>query len=178
MEKINVEKSTVLTNNTEDLKVAAFGYLNKDGYFSHLQDFSQYRQGNLEAVTITSSTKHPYRNRHDSLNEYEYFIPKDKVVFESEEPEEPKKYYRPFKTVGELLDSTEVVKYLKFRSKCGDTYYLSYNGYEIDKFGTIYIHLGSLSFTLHELFDSYEYSDDTQWLPFGVECEKDEAEYM
>lgn len=173
MKKINVSKSLIFGDKIEDLK-KSFEYLNGEGFFSNYKDFSDYKDGILKMIKVSDDSGYPYVNKYNS-NGFDYFIPKSKAVFESEEPE---KYYKPFKTVGELLDSTEVVKYLKFRSKSGDTYNLAYNGYEIDKFGTIYIHLGSLTFTLQELFNSYEYSDDTQWLPFGVECEKDEAEYM
>lgn len=167
MEKINVEKSTVFANNTEDLKVAAFECLNKDGYFSHLQDFSQYRQGNLEAVTITSSTEHPYRNRHDNLNEYEYFIPKDKVVFEGE----PKRY-RPYKGIAELpFVIGNIIRYRKKHS-CNE-----YKGmviaiehqkdypYDVEN-----IIIGGVSVTPQELFDNYELLDkDSQYKPFGFE---------
>jgi len=179
MKKINTNKSVIYGNGISDLKKSS-KYLNEEVYFSNFSDFSEYKEGILKSVKMSYGAGYSYGNGCDNQN-YNYFIPKDMVAF----GDEPKKYYKPFKTIGELLDSTglvfhqypNTVQYLEFRSNCGDTYYLSYNGYEIDKFGTVYIHLGSLTFTLKELFNSYEYtSDGIKWLPFGVECEKDEVE--
>lgn len=188
MKKINVSKSTVFGNKIEVLgnscKIEylkkSLDYINKECYFSDFQDFSDYKEGILKMVKVSDDVGYPYECMNNG-HHYKYFIPKDKVVFESAELE---KYYKPFKTIYECLSNTGLehsnkVQFLEFRSKCGDVYNLAYNGYEMDKFGTIYIHLGSLTFTFQELFDYYEYTPDgSVWLPFGVKCEKDEAEYM
>lgn len=179
MKKINVDKSLVFDRRMESLK-ASLGYINQEGYFSEYDDFSEYKEGTLASVLISDNVGHPYENGVNVYN-YHYFIPKRNVVFEDDEPI---KYYRSFKTIGEFLtnvglkDESEKVQFLEFRSMAsGDVYNITYNGYEIDKFGTVYVHLGSHIFSLQELYQYHEYAlNSFEWLPFGIECEKDKAE--
>lgn len=187
MSKIDVSKSAIFGKKIEVLgngcKIEyirkSLDYLNKECYFSDFQDFSDYKEGILKMIKVSDDIGYPYESMNDG-HHYKYFIPKDKVVFEIEES---KKYYRSFKTVEEFLNhvglkNSDKVQFVEFHSRHSNSRYrLVYNGYEIDTFGVAYIHLGSMSFTLNELFNNYEYTlNGSEWLAFSVECEENEAE--
>lgn len=167
MKKIDTKNSLIF-----DAKMAkaSLEYIGEDGYFSNFEDLSVCINGALKSVLVGDDVGHPYASMYDG-HCYSFFIPQSKAVF----IEEPAKKYRPFKDIGDfvshmcLRDSGEV-QFLKFRSKGGARYYLAYNGYEIDTSGDVYIHFGSVAFTLNELFTHYEYElNGLEWLPFGVE---------
>lgn len=169
MKKINVEKSTVFERNISSLK-ESLDHLEEEGFFSDFEGFTDYKEDILRSVLVAVNAGYPYEGECNGDN-YKYFIPKSLAVFE--EPEEKK--YRPYKDFAEfanhmgLRDSNEV-QFLEFRSKnCSNRYNLAYNGYEVDKFGVAYIHLGSLTFTFDELFNNYEYElNSFELVPFGV----------
>lgn len=187
MRKIDVSKSAIFG---KKIKVLGNGcrieyirksldYLDKECYFSDFQDFSDYKEGILKMIKVSDDIGYPYESMNDG-HHYKYFIPKDKVVFEVEEPQ---KYYRSFKSVEEFLNhvglnNSDKVQFIKIRSiHSKSQYYLLYSGNEIDTFGVAYIHLGSMAFTLKELFDNYEYTfNNSEWLSFSIECEENEAE--
>lgn len=168
MKKIDTKNSLIF-----DAKMAkaSLEYIGEDGYFSNFEDLSVCINGALKSVLVGDDVGHPYASMYDS-HCYSFFIPQSKAVF----IEEPAKKYRPFKDIGDfvshmcLRDSGEV-QFIGFRSKdCTSRYDLAYNGYELDMFGVAHIHLGSLTFTLYELFNNYEYElNSFEWVPFGVE---------
>ena len=178
MKKIDIEKSTVYTRDrNEDLSQCVL-LLGKKGYFSDHEDFSTYQYGTLTEVRCwLNSCTLPFVLKDDEgeWNSFRYFIPEESVVFKKQEPK-----YRLYEDVAEFANSvglrdSDKVQFLRIRSKNGNYQcYLAYNGYEIDTFGTVHIHLGAIAFTFNELFNSYEYTlDSIEWKPFGVLNEED-----
>lgn len=169
MKKIDTNKSLIFDKKINNLKVS-LEFIGKEGYFSN-NDFSVYIKGILKSVLVSDKVDYPYTNKYDNHG-FDYFIPKDSAVF-IEEPK--KKTYRPYKDFAEFanhmgLRDSDKVQFIGFRSKHSTSRYdLVYNGYEVDSFGTVYIHLGSLAFTLNELFNNYEYElNSFELVPFGV----------
>lgn len=174
MKKIDVKESIVYKfDSKEDLSQAVLA-LSEKGYFSDDKDFSAYEYGRLYEVRCwLTSCNQPFVLKDDegNYNSYKYFITEESVVFKKQKPK-----YRPYKNLAEFANSmglrdSDKVQFIGFRSKHSTSRYdLVYNGYEIDTFGTVYIHLGSMAFTLNELFNNYEYElNSFEWLPFGVE---------
>lgn len=94
-------------------------------------------------------------------NKYQFFI--RKCDLQKEE-----KKYRPY-TIEEFCN--EGFEIVVFRSKIDESpeYHVRYNGYIKYDYVCNFI-LGTISYTLSDLFENYEYlDDDGEWKPFGVE---------
>lgn len=165
MKKIDVNKSVIYGNGIADLK-KSFEYLNEEGYFSNYEDFSIYIEGILKSVTVSDGEDYPYTNKYDSHG-FDYFIPKDKVIFEGE----PKRY-RPYKglaelpfTIGNIIRYREKQSCNEYKGMVIEIEYQKDYPYEVNN-----IILGGVSATPQELFDNYELLDkDCQYAPFGFE---------
>lgn len=171
MKKINTEASMVYD---EKLVKASFGYLGQEGYFSNYKDFDVYIEGVLESVTVSNGSNYPYTNKYD-CNGFDYFIPKNFVVFFKEEKE---KKLRPFKYMSEFFDKTgfkvgEVITIKRFG--CDDQEYEEtcvFSGYRIvtntePQITTVVF--GNNRRTFNELKNGFKYYKNGEWLPFGIE---------
>ena len=147
-------------------------YIGHKGYFSNDIDDFKYidlcKYGTLEK--IYSDQPDPFHAK-EVFIDFKHFIPECFV-------EPKKKNYRPY-TLMEFNDKFTVGQPIKFRpkGKVGREHYLILNGYmhEQREDQTItYIYIGSIPYTLNELFNAYEwqkhYTEDFE--PFGVEVEE------
>ena len=128
-------------------------------------DIDQCKKGKVEYIDPV----HGYSVKIDSENTsyFNFVIPASTV-----------KTLRPY-TIEEFQLEFEVGKPIKFRRKNNRTsenylaYYLAYLGYSylFDESEYKYyerIHIGNSSYTLQELFDNYEWQNDSNvWKPFG-----------
>ena len=177
--KIDTSKSVIFGNKTEisgnGCKIEhlkkSLEYLNVECYFSNFQDFSNYTEGVLKLVKVSDDIGYPYVSMCDRC--YKYFIPKDKVVFEGEEPKQYR--YRPFKYIYELPfgvgDSIAIrVKKAPF------AIYAVVNEIICNDDKIVFISFGTTlsMFSPNHYFNGYEFSINDEWIPFGVECEEDE----
>lgn len=137
-------------------------YIGQKGYFTSnialFKNIDLCIDGTLEAVHGDEAESFEMR---DNRKFYRYFIPECFV-----EPKEKK--YRPY-TIEEFCN--EEFEIVVFRSKYDKLpeYHVRYNGYI--KYDNVYnFILGTISYTLSDLFEHYEYlDDDGEWKPFGVE---------
>ena len=149
---------------------AITNHIGKKGYFanriSSFQDIRFCKYGTLGTV-LGDQQESFYMNETDET--FSFFIPEHFVV----KPEEKK--YRPY-TFQEFCDKFTVGLPIKFRpkGKVGWERYLILNGYrheQREKQTITAIYIGSIPYTLDELFRAYEwqehYTEDFE--PFGVE---------
>lgn len=162
MKEIDIEKSKILGLNegdTDNLK------LGMHGYFSHYRHFETYVEGELDGFTYGEFMTSEEDPNGDYGNQwYDYFIPKENVVFK----EKPKELRR-FKDVDEFCNETccEVLgdDVITIRNKEDKKeYVLLFIGYSNDS-----VHLGAYVFTFETLLKFYEFSYNNEWLPFGIE---------
>ena len=128
-------------------------------------------EGVLKLVKVSDDIGYPYVSMCDRC--YKYFIPKDKVVFEGEEPKQYR--YRPFKYIYELPfrvgDSIAIrVKKAPF------AIYAVVSEIICNDDKIVFISFGTTlsMFSPNHYFNGYEFSINDEWIPFGVECEEDE----
>lgn len=109
-----------------------------------------------------------YAIKTDSLEnrKFQFFIPENELLPKKE------KQYRPF-TIDEFLNHFDIGEVIVFRSKnmTNCVCHTLFNGYVEKENKCVFIILGLHSYTLSELFSSYEYGDgdSDNWFPFGVE---------
>ena len=143
--------------------------LGKFGYFTNFvenfDDLDKVRKGNC---VFKDGCRFPF---YEGDQSFQFFIPKNELL-------PKKKRYRPY-TLMEFNDKFTTGQPIKFRpkGKVGREHYLILNGYmhEQREDQTItYIYIGSIPYTLNELFNAYEwqkhYTEDFE--PFGVEVEE------
>lgn len=168
MKKIDIAKSTVLGTNNDDTDGLKLGI---SGYFSHYSNFETYVDGELDGFTYSefmTTQEDPDGEYGDQW--YDYFIPKDKVVFIEEEKE---KKLRPFKDWKEFTDVTGhniggVITVHRVDNRFEETCII--NGYKnLIGMDVVYIMLGTDKYTLEELSQYFKYQKYGQWFPFGVE---------
>lgn len=165
MKKIDTSKSIIFGREMNDLK-ASFEYLNKEGYFSDYENFSDYKEGILTAILVSDDVGFPYEStKHENFS---YFIPKNNVVFSEEQANK----YRPFKNVEEFVSVTRCgslgSSILRYRHKSEHRErVMVFIGYTDDN----RVVLGGTIHSLTNLFEDYEYYDNDyqEWKPFGVE---------
>ena len=99
--------------------------------------------------------------------QYRYILPADFA--------EQEKQYRAF-TIDEFLNHFDIGEVIVFRSKVmkNCVCHTLFNGYVEKENKCVFITLGLHSYSLQELFGSYEYcdGDSDDWLNFGVEIEQ------
>lgn len=147
-------------------------HIGKKGYFaneiSSFCDINICKYGTLGSVLGDQQESFYMSETEESFS---FFIPECFV-----KPKE--KQYRPY-TLMEFNDKFTMGQPIKFRpkGKVGREHYLILNGYmhEQREDQTItYIYIGSIPYTLNELFNAYEwqkhYTEDFE--PFGVEVEE------
>ena len=135
---------------------------NLKGYFaneiSSFCDINICKYGTLGSVLGDQQESFYMSETEESFS---FFIPEYFV-----KPKEKK--YKPY-TIEEFCN--EGFEIVVFRSKIDESpeYHVRYNGYI--KYDNVYnIILGTISYTLSDLFENYEYlDDDGEWKPFGVE---------
>lgn len=167
MKKIDVKKSTIFSVYEDDTDLK----LGIRGYFSHYSNFETYTEGELEGFTYSEyMTTEQDPDGDYGRQWYDYFIPKDKVVFK-EEKEKPKKL-RPYKTREEF--PVGIGSVLTYRSKDNPstqifTIIQAIATTEDDKL--VYVYMDGVHLTPLHLLKDYEYLNVTgdEWLPFGVE---------
>ena len=135
-------------------------FLGHEGYFADVN--SSYQSLDDKAYGILTEIKdaaYPFKMNNNDY--WRFFIPEIRL-----KPVEKK--YRPY-TIEEFCN--EGFEIVVFRSKYDKLpeYHVRYNGYI--KYDNVYnIILGTISYTLSDLFENYEYlDDDGEWKPFGVE---------
>lgn len=147
-------------------------YYGKECYFT--DDLCNFCD--LEVCIADTLVDRPLTNKdYQFTTEHDHF----KYCLPSEFVEKPiKEQLRPY-TLEEIQLEFEVGKPIKFRRKNNRTsenylaYYLAYLGYSylFDESEYKYyerIHIGNSSYTLQELFDNYEWQNDSNvWKPFG-----------
>lgn len=147
-------------------------YIGEEGYFrdDYQEDLAAWHKGLLQDVDQSMPVDCTFETENNNV--YGLFLPANKV-------KQPKKKFRPFQTVEEFSKTLEVKELLgaeiTYRRK--DNYLYTYNGI-VTKYthtsdnNTIFcsINLGATVFSLHELFNEYEWQDkEGNWQPFGVE---------
>ena len=139
------------TNNYDCL--GKFGYFTK--FVENFDDLDKVRKG---VCGFKDGSHFPF---YCGDQKFQFFIPENELL-----PKE--KQYRPY-TLEEFCN--EGFEIVVFRSKIDESpeYHVRYNGYI--KYDNVYnIILGTISYTLSDLFENYEYlDDDGEWKPFGVE---------
>lgn len=174
MKKINTSKSLIFGREYKDIK-NSLEYLNQDGYFSNRKDFSDYTEGKLDVVEVADFRFRPYAFINDGdCHVFSYFIPKSEVVFAGEKP------LRPFKSLEEFFNVTgfkvgDIVQIKRF----GNLNYeetamlIGTRLYIDDKPNRVEICFGSTPRNLSVLCKNCKYFKNGEWLPFGVEEERD-----
>ena len=177
MKKIDVSKSLIFGRKVEDIK-NSLEYLDQKGYFSNSKDFSEYTEGELNLVRVSNvanSIFDPYAIVSDGIStSFNYFIPKNKVVFVEEEPK--KKTLRPFRSIDEFFEVTgfkigDVVRIKNFAGYKfdGKTIITGFRVYTDEEYHRKDIIFGASPRPLSDLFKHYKYFKNGEWLPFGVE---------
>ena len=142
----------------DDKYVGETGYFTD--YFADLTDLSRCKKSVLVAIDDDTVTD----NLFDAGNGfYRFFIPESLL--------ENVKYYRPFT----LDEWKEVIKdnyqWITMKSVATENeYYMQITGCYISELNNVFICLGSLQFSLGNLFTDYRWKDsDGNWRVFGVE---------
>lgn len=175
MEKIiNYNESTVY--GLDPVHDGACLELFTEGYFSNDDEFKVYEQGVLNGITYL----------HGDLNfitadgnKYDYFIPADEcvIIVKPEVDNDVKAKLRSFNSitefklytnVGDFSGSNNVIvmRYKNDRSAIRYERFLGYM-YNSDIDYTL-VNIGGSMYTLHELFNNYEFLKDNVWNMFGT----------
>lgn len=150
-----------------------YGYKNRSGYFTNCidsyADLDKCRYGKLTDISDDTEIGYiPYQV--DSDRYYGFFLPESAT-----EPEKKEKKYRPF-TLMEFTEKFPIGLPIKFRKKGEkkDEWFSVLTGYwnhQVKDEVITYIIIGTVQYTLQELFNDYEwqmhYTEDFE--PFGVE---------
>ena len=137
-------------------------YIGHKGYFTNNIDFFKNIDfciyGTLEEVYAEQADSFQMDNR----KFFRYFIPECFV-----KPKE--KQYRPYKDIEEFCNQGFQIVVMRHKQTKTE-YHVLYNGYRLETNGMCVVILGSLPYTLKELFNEYKILDsDGIWKPFGVE---------
>lgn len=154
-----------------DVKFVMANYRNKNGYFTdcidYYADLSKCHYGKLIDIRDDDHAYHL-----DSAKWYNFFLPESSI-----RPKKKEKKYRAY-TLMEFTDKFACGLPIKFRKKGAVGYerYLILNGYHHEQYEgrtVTYIHIGSIPYTLEELFNSYEWQEHytEDFKPFGAEQE-------
>lgn len=149
--------------------------LHEKGYFTdNIHSFNNLKNCRYGELINHDDNQYSYCcefNGGDTIAWFAFYIPESSLKREE-------KQFRPY-TLMEFNDKFTVGQPIKFRpkGKVGREHYLILNGYmhEQREDQTItYIYIGSIPYTLNELFNAYEwqkhYTEDFE--PFGVEVEE------
>ena len=178
MKKIDVSKSLIFGSKVEDVK-NSLEYLNQKGYFSNSKDFSEYKEAYLDLIEVSNIANFiftPYKFMQDGFrNSFSYFIPKSEAVFVEEEPK--KKELRPFKSLEEFFNVTgfkvgDIVQIKRFDDLIYETAMLTCIRVS-EEYHRIDVVFGASARPLRDLFKHYKYFKNGEWMPFGVEEERD-----
>lgn len=144
-------------------------FIGQRGYFSDsLYYFSNLFGSKCNILTDVRDNDLPFKMGDGEY--WRFFIPESKIFFENRE-----KKWRPY-TLAEFENKFHIGLPIKFRRKGEkvDNWYSVLGGYWNHQVGDevlTYIFIGSVQYTLNELFEDYEwqshYTEDFQ--PFGVE---------
>ena len=165
MKKIDTNKSLIFDKKINNLKVS-LEFLGKEGYFSN-NDFSVYIKGTLGSVMVSNKANYPYINEYDNHG-FDYFIPKDSVVF----IEEPKgKKYRPYTDMCGL--PFKVGDVITIRAK--DSYDIIEAIVTEISYKENLISIGSREWCDTQfLLDTFEILVNDEWKPLGVEEDEED----
>lgn len=158
--KIKVKKIFDVFSDFEEVKK----YYGKEVYCADfIENFS-----NLKLYTNKFVLKNVFLEEYKPFlvggQQYRFILPAEFV--------EQEKQYRAF-TIDEFLNHFDIGEVIVFRSKVmpNCVCHTLFNGYVEKENKCVFITLGLHSYSLSELFSSYEYSDgdSDDWFPFGVE---------
>lgn len=162
MKEIDIKNSLIFGRKLNDLK-ASIEHLSEEGYFSDFEDFSEYKEGVLDAVNVSNDSYYPYTNSYD-CGTYKFFALKSQTVLTETKKYEPFIYKSelPF-TVGDKII---------FRAKNSSNELLALvNGIKYtsdDEQKVVGLILGCTYCDTIDLFNNYEILVDGEWQPFGV----------
>lgn len=149
-----------------DTKIAE-QFLGKKGYFGdYLNEYTHIC--NTEEDVLQSLDEHHDEAYKGSRNKWEFFLPAEWV-------KEPEKKYRPFTDL-EFINKFEfqlgyAMRVRDKKSEYARTQYeykTVFTGYR-QCIGGIEVFLNGKWYTMGTLFDSFEYMENDEWRPFGVE---------
>ena len=177
MKKIDTSKSLIFSTKVEDVK-NSLEYLDREGYFSNSEDFSEFEEAELDVVRVSNIDVfmiNPYCFILDGFRYYfSYFIPKAKAVFIEEKPK--KKTLRQFKSIDEFFKVTgfKIGDVVKIKNLYGFTYeettlITGFRVYTDKEYPKIHVVFSSSVGTFDKLFKNFKYFKNGLWLPFGVE---------
>lgn len=169
MKKIDTEKSKIYKYYLiEDQAECLLKYLGNEGYFSNDTDFENYVECVLWGI-ISRATNLDNKFVTKVNDGYNFFIPKDLLVFIDEQPT---KKYRPFMYLDELpFRVGDTVTYrCKSCTSMSRAMVIGIEHQNNDDCELDNIIIGGINCTPQELFDHYELlGNDCQYKPFGVE---------
>ena len=156
--KIKVKKIFDVFSDYEEVKK----YYGKEVYCADfIENFS-----NLKLYTIKRKLKNSFPQECKPFlcggQQYRFILPCEFV--------EQEKQYRAY-TIDEFLNRFDIGEVIVFRNKAMPNIvcHTLFDGYVEKENKCVFITLGLHSYSLKELFSSYEYDDGDNWLPFGVE---------
>lgn len=159
---------TIVCNNLGFIGCKGFFFDN----FVQTKDLTKCKYGTLVDIDDANDGedycfKARDENGNDLIGYYRFFIPERLLA-----PVEKK--YRPYKNVQELFEDIGVYigDTIHFRSKSKQTeHHALIASYETPKNGAETLCFGGFiySYTMQELFDSFELRSRDEWIPFGIE---------
>ena len=146
------------TNNDDCL--GKFGYFTN--YVTNFDDLNSIRKG---ICVFKDGSRFPFHADSIESQKFQFFIPENELL-----PKE--KQYRPYKDIEEFCNQGFQIVVMRHKQTKTE-YHVLYNGYRLETNGMCVVILGSLPYTLKELFNEYKILDsDGIWKPFGVEVEE------
>lgn len=145
-------------------------FINEEGYFAHtLSDFSNLEDCDFGKLVSVDVDNDRYIFNRDNLNRFELFIPKYFLL-------KPKKKYRPL-TDEEFLALFDSCKLHSIRQADGKGRFVITDIYFSDSSGTeeVYVCFDccDVGYDMDYLLENnFEYLDDHEWKPFGIEIHK------
>ncbi len=155
------KKDVFSWSNAEEAKE----YIDKKGYFSNFatDNLVEWYLGTLSEISLFNKYRIARIFTNKKGEKFGLFLPLDKV----KEVEEKK--WRAFKNFMEFFNYTnkKLGSEITYRNKrTGDAFYAVITRVTVSSSA---IDLGAHTYNLHDLFMSYEWLNDNEWQPFGVE---------
>lgn len=169
--KLDLENVRIYTNAKCDI-VDALDLIGEGVYLSDDKNFESYRKGCLTEVKYANGVTYPFLGGYE-LGAYKYFI----LVKDAKFIEGIPRKLRPFTSTYEFTQVTgcdigDVITIRRVDGQFEESCIV--NGYKLLDTGPstphrVYITLGVDTYTFEELLRIFEYREDDEWLPFGIE---------
>ena len=172
MKTLNLENVKIYTNTKDDI-VAAMDLIGEEVYLFDDVNFKPYKKGCLLEVKYANGVTYPFLGGYE-IGSYRYFILAKDAKFIEETP----KKLRPFTSTYEFTQVTgcdigDVITIRRidgtFEESCVVNGYRYCLDVDPSKPGIVYITLGAFRYSLQELLLYFEYREDDEWKPLGVE---------